>query len=105
LLKDLAAQTHRRIASAPNGLILTPISIEPVAPVEPSQPADEDGVEDQTIQVVDAQQPARPPKPRTTRGDVPASREPKFPRKYKTLASIFFNGSVQGQILTFIERA
>jgi hypothetical protein len=69
---------------------------EPMA--EPSQPADEAGLEDQTIQAVDAQQPARPPKPRTRRGDLPASKEPKVERKYQTFSSIFFFGSVQGQI-------
>jgi hypothetical protein len=37
-------------------------------------------------------------KPRTRRGDVSASKEPKAERKYQTLSSIFFYGSVQGQI-------
>ncbi len=94
LLKDLAAQANRTVTCAPDGLLLTrPVREPVVAPVE-----DEAGLEDRTIQGIDAQQPAKPPKPRTTRGDIHPSQEPASPRKYKTLASIFFNGSVSGQI-------
>jgi hypothetical protein len=105
LLRDLAAAANRKITCAENGLVLTlpvaeptaPVE-EPTPPVEPSQPADEAGLEERTVQTFDAQQPARPPKPHTTRGDIPAGKEPAFVRKYPTLASIFFNGSVKGQI-------
>jgi hypothetical protein len=98
LLKDLAAQANRKIVCAPDGLLLAVPDSEPV--VEPDRAEDEAGFEDRTVQALDAQQPARPPRPRTTRGDIHPSREPAFPRKYKTLASIFFNGSVEGQILS-----
>jgi hypothetical protein len=75
LLRELAAQANRKITSAENGLVLTlPVT-------EPS-----------------AVEPVNLPIPRTRRGDLSASQEPKAERKYKNLSSIFFYGSVKGQI-------
>ncbi|PNE10275.1 MAG: hypothetical protein CR217_15180 [Beijerinckiaceae bacterium] len=76
ILRDLSSQSGRKITAAPDGLVLTLPVTEPV--VEPSE--------------------VKPPIPRTRRGDVSASQEPKFERKYKTLSSIFFCGSTKGQI-------
>jgi hypothetical protein len=82
LLRELAASANRRITSAENGLVLT-------LPVpEPSN------------EPVAGSSEVKPPIPRTRRGDLPASQEPKEERKYKTLSSIFFYGSTKGQILS-----
>jgi hypothetical protein len=82
LLKDLAASANRKITCAEDGLVLTlPVVAEPIVELPVTEPNAE-------------------PKPRTTRGDIHPSHAPKFERKYATLASIFFNGSVKGQILS-----
>jgi hypothetical protein len=75
LLKDLAEQAHRKVTCAENGLILTRPGTEP-----------------------SVAEPVNTPIPRTRRGDLPASKEPKIERKYAQLASIFFNGSTKWQI-------
>jgi hypothetical protein len=71
---DLAAQAHRKITSAPDGLLLTLPVAEPV--VEFTLAVDEAGFEDKTIEAIDAQQPnpmVKSLKPRTTRGDIHSS--------------------------------
>jgi hypothetical protein len=78
ILRDLAVQANRKITAAPDGLILTLPITEPEPVVEPVM--------------------STAPKPRTTRGDVHPSHAPKFERKYATLSSIFFFGSIKGQI-------
>jgi hypothetical protein len=81
ILKDLAAQAHRKITCAPDGLVLTiPVAEPPITELAVVEPV--------------------APKARTTRGDIHPSHAPKIERKYVTLSSIFFIGSVKGQILS-----
>jgi hypothetical protein len=77
LLRELAASANRKIVAAPDGLLLSLPVTEPVST-----------------------EPVQQPSPRTRRGDVSASQEPRIERRYQTLFPIFFNGSVQGQILS-----
>jgi hypothetical protein len=79
LLKDLAASANRKITCAPNGLLL------PLPVVE--------SISEPVVEPV-------APKPRVSRGDIHPSHAPKVERKYQTLSSIFFMGSVQDQILS-----
>jgi hypothetical protein len=84
LLDDLARSAGRTVERASAGTFLTP-------------PVDQPGGDQQAVPVVPAA-PAVPagPKPRRTRGN--GKVKPRAVRKYPTLSTTFFKGSIAGQI-------